>query len=163
MRLNMDEQLCTIGEAADVLGISIPTLRLYEREGLIITHRRNSRHRRYTQSDLERIRCLRTMINKEKVSVEGIKRLLAMIPCWKMKGCPEEERNSCPAFLQQDKPCWMASGKSWKCKSEECRDCIVYCSSSRCYDLKQIIAAYTTTPDSISAAISPSPTVETVP
>ncbi len=139
----MQEQFYTIGEAADILGVSIPTLRLYEREGLIIPFRRNSKHRRFSPVDIERIRCMRGMINKDKVSVEGIKRLLAMIPCWKMKDCPEEVRNACPAFHQHDKPCWMVSGKDWKCKSDECRDCSVYNNITNCSVLKQTIATFT--------------------
>jgi MerR family transcriptional regulator/heat shock protein HspR len=142
----MSDQFYTIGEAADVLGVSIPTLRLYEREGLIISYRRESKHRRYSETDIERIRCMRIMIKKEKVSVEGIKRLLAMIPCWKIKECPDNVRTACPAFLQNEKPCWMASGKSWKCKSDECHECIVYTSITNCQMLKQTIAEQTLIP-----------------
>jgi DNA-binding transcriptional MerR regulator len=36
------DTLFSIGEAADILGISVPTLRLYEREGLIILIRKKS-------------------------------------------------------------------------------------------------------------------------
>ena len=142
----MIEQWFTIGEEADVLGVSIPTLRLYEREGLIIPMRRESKHRRYSPDDIDRIRCMRSLINKEKVSVEGVKRLLAMIPCWKIKECPDDVRESCPAFRQHDQPCWMASGKSWKCKSDDCHECSVYRKITDCTTLKQIITECTLKP-----------------
>lgn len=135
--------LYTIGEAADILGISIPTIRMYEREGLIIPFRKRSKHRRFLHTDIERIRCLRTMINEEKVSIAGIRRLLALIPCWSIKNCPEEVRTNCPAFQQHDKPCWMASEKSWDIRSNECRECSVYTEIASCKTLKNTIAEMT--------------------
>jgi MerR family transcriptional regulator/heat shock protein HspR len=139
-----DSTLYTIGEAADILGISIPTIRMYEREGLIIPHRRQSKHRRFSQSDLDRIRCVRLMINDEKVSIAGIRKMLSLIPCWTIKNCPPDVRKNCAAFTQHDKPCWMVSGKSWECRSAECRECLVYTEVASCQSLKQTIAAATT-------------------
>lgn len=140
----VSQTLYTIGEAADVLGISIPTIRMYEREGLIIPVRKHSKHRRFSQKDIDRIRCLREMINHEKVSIAGIRRLLSMIPCWKIKNCPESERAKCDAFREHDKPCWMVSGKSWDCRSSQCRECEVYDRIADCTTLKQTIAEFTT-------------------
>ena len=102
----------TIGEAADLLGISIPTIRMYEREGLIVPYRKRSKHRRFSKNDVERIRCIRVMINAEKVSIAGIRRLLSLIPCWSIKQCPPKERAACDAFQLNEAPCWMVSNKS---------------------------------------------------
>jgi MerR family transcriptional regulator/heat shock protein HspR len=135
--------LYTIGEAADILGISIPTIRMYEREGLIIPHRKRSKHRRFSQSDMERIRSVRAMINNEKISIAGIRRMLSLIPCWKIKNCPDDKRAQCAAFTQHDKPCWMVSGKSWDCRSEQCRECVVYTDFASCSTLKQTIVDFT--------------------
>jgi MerR family transcriptional regulator/heat shock protein HspR len=137
-------QLFSIGEAADMLGVSIPTIRMYEREGLFISSRRDSRHRRYTEADLDRLRCIRNMIRKEKVGIAGIRRLLALIPCWSIRNCPEEARMTCGAFKQNDAPCWMASNRSWLCKSAECRTCEVYAHAADCHTLKETIARFTT-------------------
>jgi MerR family transcriptional regulator/heat shock protein HspR len=135
------EVLYTVGEAADLVGVSIPTLRMYEREGLIITARRQSRHRRYTQPDIDRLRGVRNLIRKEKISIAGIRHLLALIPCWTIKNCPEATRALCGAFQQTDAPCWMASGRSWDCKSAECRSCPVYVQVADCQTLKTTIAS----------------------
>ncbi len=135
--------LYTIGEAADILGVSIPTIRMYEREGLIIPHRKHSKHRRFSQNDVERIRCIRTMINHDKVSIAGIRRLLSLIPCWKILNCSPDERESCAAFHQHDKPCWMVSGKSWECRSADCRECSVYTEVASCQAIKQAIVMHT--------------------
>lgn len=133
----------SIGEAADMLGVSIPTIRMYEREGLFITSRRDSRHRRYTEADLERLRCIRNMIRREKVSIAGMRRLLALIPCWSIRNCPEDARQACNAYRQTDAPCWLASNRSWLCKSAECRSCEVYTHAADCHTLKDTIARYT--------------------
>lgn len=140
----MDNEMpLTIGEAADLLGVSIPTLRMYEREGLIIPHRRGSKHRRYSEDDIERLRCMREMISKEKIGIEGIKRLLSLIPCWRIKNCPEEVRVSCFSFKQHSEPCWMVSEKTWECKDAECRLCPVYTNVPDCASLKDTIARLT--------------------
>ena len=131
-----------------MLGISIPTIRMYERVGLIIPFRRSSRHRRFSATDLDRIRGIRRMINTEKISIEGVKRLLALIPCWKIRNCPEVARKSCQAFAEHTAPCWMVTGKSWDCKSAECRVCSVYSEFGDCRALKQIIAFHTLATDS---------------
>ncbi len=138
--------LYRIGEAADMLGVSVPTLRLYEREGLILPIRKSSRHRLYTESDLERIRCLRETINGKRVSIAGIKRLLSLIPCWKIRHCPEEERNACPGFTNDDSACWTVPGKAWECRTDNCRQCPVYTQLSDCSTLKQTIVRFTETP-----------------
>jgi MerR family transcriptional regulator/heat shock protein HspR len=131
--------LYSIGEAADLLGVSVPTLRMYEREGLILPLRKASRHRLFSEADLERIRCLRETINEKKVSIAGIKRLLALIPCWKIKNCPPHERNACPALLNDETPCWTVATKSCKCSSTECRLCPVYMDVASCDELKKTI------------------------
>lgn len=138
-----NNSLLTIGEAADLLGVSISTIRMYEREGLIIPQRRNSKHRRFSRADIERIECLRTMINDEKVSIAGIRHLLSLIPCWKIKNCPPEAYTTCPAYASTAKPCWTLSGKNWECRSAECRNCIVYAEIANCSTLKQTIARHT--------------------
>jgi MerR family transcriptional regulator, heat shock protein HspR len=134
------EREYSIGEAADILGISIPLLRMYEREGLVLPYRRGSKHRRYTELDLNRVRCIREMITKEKVSIAGIQHLLALIPCWKIKNCPEDARSGCAAFQQHTAPCWMVSNKPWECRNADCRLCPVYTEISDCHSLKQSIA-----------------------
>ena len=136
----------SIGEAADLLGVSVPTLRLYERAGLILPIRKDSKHRIYAGSDLERVRCIRRAINHKKISIAGIRSLLAMIPCWKVKDCPEEIRRDCPAFNGTDAPCWAVENRPWKCARADCRACSVYVDSADCQNVKQLVTRLTTSP-----------------
>lgn len=116
----------SIGEAADILGISIQSLRLYERLGLIVPLRRSSRHRRYTESDIERVRCLRRALDRTQVTLDSIVTVFSRLRCWEIMGCTAEERENCPAFHNAEAPCWISSGKDWACRSEKCHDCPVY-------------------------------------
>jgi len=138
------ETLYSIGEAADILGISVPTLRLYEREGLIIPIRKKSRHRLYAQGDLERIKSLRKNINEKKIGIAGMRRLLALIPCWKVHECKAPDRVACPAFNDDSTPCWMVTDRPVACNKADCRNCLVYNHVVDCGTLKRTIFQYTT-------------------
>ena len=137
-------RLYTIGEAAALLGIAVPTLRLYEREGLIIPIRKSSRHRLYTATDVARIHCIRETINKKKISIAGIKHLLSLIPCWMMKNCSEADRSVCDAFTKTLGPCWTMPSKGETCNTSVCRSCVVYAELSDCDRIKSVITKYTT-------------------
>jgi MerR family transcriptional regulator, heat shock protein HspR len=127
----------TISTAARLLGISIPTLRMYENEGLIIPFKKSSHHRLYSEMDLDRIRCLRQSINGGKMGIESIRRMLSLIPCWAIVGCSEKDRKKCDAFSSYDKPCWMYNHKNNICSERDCRSCEVYNSFSDCSSLKE--------------------------
>lgn len=135
------QDLHSIGEAAALIGVSIPTLRLYEREGLVLPRRKPSRHRLYSGTDIERIRCLRAVINDKKISIQGIKHLLAMTPCWQIKGCPREARELCPAFRSAERPCWLVEDRPSPCHHEWCGDCPVYRDNADCTSVKSRIIA----------------------
>ncbi len=70
----MDEPKYTISNAAKLAGISIHTVRMYKREGLIIPFKKTSNQRLYSDRDLERIHCIRHSINEDKINIEGIRR-----------------------------------------------------------------------------------------
>jgi MerR family transcriptional regulator/heat shock protein HspR len=151
------QKLYTIGEAADLIGVSVPTIRMYEREGLIIPIRKASRHRLFAEEDLERIRSIRRAIGTERVSLADIRRLMSLVPCWKVNGCTEEQMAVCPRMKSLDSPCWMVSGKAWQLKSDTCRTCGVYVGISDYGKLKAVLEKYgvNTCPESGSAPEGP--------
>ncbi|MDP2210087.1 MAG: MerR family transcriptional regulator [Bacteroidota bacterium] len=134
-----NEPIYTIGAASKAVGLSVQMLRLYETEGLILPFKKSSLHRLYSETDIERIRCIRKMINEEKISIVGIKRLLALIPCWAIKNCPKGNRESCKAFTDHTQPCWLQKETSNGCENSHCRLCPVYLKVSNCASLKQIL------------------------
>ena len=89
-----------IGVVADLLGVTEQTLRLYESQGLVKPARRN-RERYYCAGDVQWLECLRHLIHTEKVSIEGVKRLLHFAPCWEIIGPPQElQCSACPVFRE---------------------------------------------------------------
>ena len=141
MNLNFPdtEPVFPIRTAAKLLNISVHTLRMYEREGLIIPFKKDTNQRLYSKTDLERIECIRRAINLEKISIKGIVRILSLIPCWKIAGCTEQDRINCKAYNGSSVPCWMFNHKDNFCTGKNCRTCEVYKSYGECHSIKEKI------------------------
>lgn len=137
----LDKPIIPIGRAAEILNVSVPTLRMYEKEGLILSAKSSGNQRLYSKSDLERIICIRKTINEKKISIPGIKAIYSLIPCWTLIPCTTEERNNCQHFLTESvlEPCWMLNKKDKKCLDTDCRECIVYKDYSTCIKIKSSI------------------------
>ncbi|MFH1852231.1 MAG: MerR family transcriptional regulator [Candidatus Neomarinimicrobiota bacterium] len=121
------EPVISIGIAAKKLGVSPETLRLYEREGLIIPYKTGTNRRLYSQKDLEWINCFRIQITRNGLNIAGVRLLLALIPCWEMKPCTSEEQERCPVYMNGEKVCWLTENRSAEvCNRGECRECNVY-------------------------------------
>lgn len=133
----------SISEAADILCISVPTLRMYEREGLVIPSRRASGHRAFTEVQVERIRCYRDTMARDKITIAHLKRLLSLIPCWEINQCPESSRTTCKAYPSREAPCWEVTEKSWQSQCGECLECEVYKRSQDAGELVRMIAELT--------------------
>jgi len=129
----------TISNAAKLLNISVHTMRMYEREGLIIPFKKESGQRLYSDKDVERIRCIRVSINEEKLNIQGIRKVLSLIPCWTIVKCSESEKINCNAYSSSVKPCWMYNHKDNICKEKNCRECEVYHSLGTCESIKNKI------------------------
>ena len=118
-----DTPTMTIGSAAAALGISAEVIRLYDRKGLIIISKTKGNQRLFSKSDLERLACIRTAINEHKISIEGIRRIQSLVPCWEHIQCPAKQRERCPAFRRPDAGCWTYRHNRNDCADRECRTC----------------------------------------
>jgi MerR family transcriptional regulator/heat shock protein HspR len=136
---NNDDPLFPISVAAKLLKISVHTLRMYEREGLIIPFKKETNHRLYSRSDIERLSCIRRAINEHKISIAGIKTIYALIPCWKINNCSEEKRKDCRGFNSYFEPCWSFNHNGTNCIKPDCRECEVYKNYSECNSIKELI------------------------
>lgn len=138
------EAVYTIGIAAARMGVSPETLRLYERKGLLIPYRTETARRLYSQKDLEWIACIRRQIREQKLNIAGIRRLLALIPCWEIKQCTATEQEQCPASRTSDQPCWNLEETDDRNAKDECRTCNVYFSAVKienCKKLSEMLAS----------------------
>jgi len=118
MPVHTDDVTYSIGEAADVLGVSIPTLRLYEHQGLIIPLRRKSGHRRYAVAELDRVRRIREAVHARQFTLDSLREKFAR----SSRAVPHE----CVPADSGDQPCWMNSDISLLNRSTRCRVCAVY-------------------------------------
>ena len=128
----------TIGIAAKMVGVSVQLLRVYEQEDLIIPVKTETGRRLYSDLEVEKVKCIRNMINETGINFEGIRRLLALMPCWRIRECTNEEKHSCKAQHSADKPCWATEEKCAHPLSS-CRDCEVYQQTVDCQAFKKII------------------------
>ncbi len=138
----MDEanikKLHKIGEVAEAIGISVPTLRMYEREGILIPIKSEGGTRYFDDSDITWIKCIRRMISELGLNIEGIRRLLALIPCWELKECAHYESGRCQVISDSTKPCWMNRLAQTKTDMERCHDCVSYRYSINCENIKSL-------------------------
>lgn len=135
------EPVYTIGIAARKLGVSVHALRLYEREGLIVPFRTETNRRVYSDIEVRKIEGIKEMIRRFGLNFEGLRRLMALVPCYRMcKGCTKEGRATCAHHQQTDRPCWACETP---CKAEgnanACRECPVYTSVLGYSDIQRLI------------------------
>jgi len=116
----------TISTAANLMGISIRTLRMYESEGLIIPYKKESNQRLYSDKDIERVKCIRKSIQEEKIGIAGLKAIASLTPCWEIINCSVNDRKNCKSFTSHLEPCWTYIHEQNKCLEISCRECTVY-------------------------------------
>jgi MerR family transcriptional regulator, heat shock protein HspR len=67
-----------ISVAAEISGVHPQTLRMYERRGLLMPERTSGNTRRYSERDIERIRMIQELTQREGVSLAGVKLFIEM-------------------------------------------------------------------------------------
>ena len=113
--------------AAKKLGISRQTLREYEKKGLIRPYRDPVNGRSlFSSRDLKWVRLIRKLINQGGLNIVSIQRLLAVVPCWKIKNCPKVKKERCPASANKTHPCWVVVQRSSIKEINKCWACKVY-------------------------------------
>ena len=143
IQIDKDVPLHSISTTAKMLGISVHTVRMYERAGLILPFQKESSHRLYSQSDIERLKCIRRAINEDKIGIAGIQHIHALIPCWDIVSCSQKDREYCEAYRNHTKACWTFEHPKNSCVMRECRTCPVYKESIDCTKIKNRIIGIT--------------------
>ncbi len=137
--INKYEPVLTIGTVAAKLGISVQSVRLYEQEGLVLPHKSKAGHRMFSLHDLERLKCVREMLTTGGLNINGVRRLMSMVPCWDYKGGLDDDCKNCPVYYETTGPCWTRGDVGPKCQLVDCRDCAVYRLEISCKKMKEIV------------------------
>jgi MerR family transcriptional regulator/heat shock protein HspR len=116
----------TLSIASTLSGIHVHSIRQYVDKGLIIPYKKESGRNLFSQVDILRLKYISKLLNEEGLNIAGIRALFALIPCWAIRECSQEERGSCMAYQSDSFPCWEASEKGSACKNNDCRECEVY-------------------------------------
>ncbi len=136
------EPVISIGVAARKLGVAPETLRLYEREGLIMPYKTSTNRRLYSVKDLEWVDCFRRQITNNGINIAGIRMLLALIPCWNLKPCKLDDCTQCKVYMNGKLVCWLTPDRGNNaCQEEDCRRCKVYRNACRAGKLDEICLA----------------------
>ena len=67
-----------ISVAADLVGMHPQTLRIYENKGLVLPKRTPGGTRLYSESDLERLRLIKYLVDELGINLAGVQRLLSI-------------------------------------------------------------------------------------
>ena len=116
----------TLSTTSSLSGIPVHSIRQYIDKGLIIPFKKDSNRNLFSQVDILRLKYINNLLNEGGLNIAGIRALLALIPCWAIRQCFNEEREKCQAYLSNSYPCWEASEKGTLCKNTNCRECDVY-------------------------------------
>ena len=132
-----------IGAVAKHFGISVDLLRLYEREGLVIPLKSPRGTRYFTEHDYAWIGTVLRLVREARLNFAGIRRLLALLPCWKIRNCGFEKKKDCPVFKDSARPCWANRACCAAGTVQDCYFCPVYRSAPSCENLRALLAAPT--------------------
>jgi MerR family transcriptional regulator/heat shock protein HspR len=116
----------TLSTTAVLSGIPFHSIRQYIDKGLIIPFKKESNRNLFSQVDILRLKYIHKLLGEGGLNIAGIRTLLAVIPCWAIRHCNDDERGACEAFHSDAYPCWEASEKGTLCKNTNCRECEVY-------------------------------------
>ncbi len=96
-----------ISVVSEILKIHPRTLLKYEKLNLLKPHRNPKNNRRlYTGNDIQWVACIIRLVHQDGYSLKTLGSVLALAPCWIVKGCPPEIRDNCEVFILRDYPCW---------------------------------------------------------
>ncbi|MCL5737470.1 MAG: MerR family transcriptional regulator [Bacteroidetes bacterium] len=137
--LGVYDPVLTIGTVAKMLDIAVQTIRMYEQEGLIIAYKTEGGHRMYSLHDVERLRCIRKMITEHGLNINGIRKMMSLVPCWGFKGGLDDECRQCPVYYDAEGPCWAQKNVGSKCRLADCRSCPVYRIEFNCTTIKEVV------------------------
>lgn len=131
MDIENNKPLYSIAVAAELTSSSPRMLREYEKAGFLKPARINGQ-RRYSNNDIMYIKNILFYLENVGMTINGLKLLYMMAPCWKIKQCGESE---CPAYGNFQQKCWNIVGSEAALKWQ-CEGCPVFLTSQKNQSMK---------------------------
>ena len=137
--LKNTEPLYTLGVASRLSDTPPHSIRQYVHAGLLIPYKTKTNRHLFSNADISRLKWLKKYLGEKNLNFAGIKALLSLIPCWRIRECDPKVRKNCEAYNTTEYPCWEASQKGKECINTDCRVCKVYQISENDLDIKTIL------------------------
>ncbi len=96
-----DVPLYPIGAIAKAVKVSINTLRLWEKKGLIRPVRLG-KDRYYSDCDKKLLLLIKRLLRDKGFNIKSIKFLFSQKKCWEIKSCLPEKRDNCVIFKESN-------------------------------------------------------------
>ena len=132
-----------IGAVAKHFKVSVDLLRLYEREGILIPLKSEKGTRYFTEADFLWIGTILRLVREARLNFAGIRHLLALLPCYEIRKCGYEQKETCPITKDATTPCW--NNRACCSNLQECYTCAVYRSAPACQNLRALLVAKSAT------------------
>lgn len=119
-----ETRLYSIGDVAEITGTSPRMIREYERLDLIRPRRINGQ-RRFSLIEVQFIGVILFYLNEIGMSLNGLRVLFQMAPCWELKQCKNE---SCPSWRNASAKCYEICTKKpdSPCGPDLCPHCPIF-------------------------------------
>ena len=125
--IGFTEPVFTIGIVAKLLNISPESIRLYERQHLILPYKTKTDRRLFSKMDIEWIQCFRQYINRNLLKIKDIIHYLAQFPCYETQRCSGSTKKQCLVYNNPNQICWASINcPNRKPERIYCRECEVY-------------------------------------
>ncbi|MFP4497181.1 MAG: MerR family transcriptional regulator [Vulcanimicrobiota bacterium] len=107
-------------------------IRIYEKQGMVKPYRDPGNNYRYfTLDEINWINRIKYLIHKKGLTIESIKWMLTLVPCWVMNQCGQPDKEKCISYSDTNIPCWLDEKKDKKCGSKHCYNCVTYVMAKR--------------------------------
>ncbi|MFC1925366.1 MerR family transcriptional regulator [Chloroflexota bacterium] len=115
-----------MGVVSDLLDVHPETIRVWERNGLLLPPHRKSGKRLFSEIDLKRLQFVLSL-RDEGLNIPAIRHYLRLYPCWLIDNCDGPTHSSGKNDFR--KPCWRKAGSHCQASGSEnpCSRC-----KSRC-------------------------------
>lgn len=123
MRVIPNQPLYSMGVVSDLLKIHPETIRVWERQGLLLPPYRRGGKRLFSENDVKRLQFVQDLTS-EGMNIPAIRYYLRLYPCWQIDDC--DNPNHCSSQNGFGKPCWRLAGTHCEYSGNDnpCASCI---------------------------------------